>query len=938
MNSNIQIRGAREHNLKGVNVDIPRGKFTVITGVSGSGKSSLAFDTLYAEGYRKYMESLSVDARRQLEQMPRPNVDFIKGISPVVAIEQNSTLSSNPRSTVATATEIADYARLIWTLLGEQRCPADGAKIESKTLDECVDKVLALGEGVKAYILAQEFSAKSAVLKEELKNLAVKGWQRARVDGKIIDLDDEQAISAIKGNNLLLEIVIDRLVINPNMRSRIADSLELAFREGGGRARLFYQVGEKFKELNLNTALACVKCGKTYGELTPRMFSYNHPDGACEECSGIGKVMKFNPKLVVPDDTKSVRSGAIKPMRFGSKNMIIKRNAIFKQLAEQIPFDPKMPWKDLPEDVKKILLFGDEKRLFNLKIKRGKSRPEPTAYWGALAELDKVYKGICSDAFRARLSSYQISSTCEACNGTRLNARSNNIFVEGKTFGDFLAMTVENALKFVHKIKRSDKVASAISEALNGLEQRLGFLSKVGLSYVELRREYSTLSGGESQRIRLATQLGMDLVGVTYVLDEPSIGLHPSDNEMLFDALENLRDRGNTLVVVEHDKDAMLRSDHLIELGAGAGECGGNLVFEGTAKDCEKKSKTITGKYLAGELKITNPKILRPDSRFIKIKSAAENNLKNIDVDIPVGLMTVVCGVSGSGKSTLVNEILAKQAAYELNKAKQISGKHKGIEGLKYFEKCVRVDQSPIGRSPRSNPATYTKLFDLLRELFAQSPMAKARGYKAGRFSFNVKGGRCEHCQGDGSIELDMQFLGSVFVKCPSCNGARYNRETLDVLFKGLNIAQVLDLTVDEALELFRAQIKIKEKLETLQAVGLGYIKLGQASNTLSGGEAQRIKLSLELSKRQQGKSLYILDEPSTGLHFDDMSKLVNLLFKLRDAGNTIIVIEHHPDFIKNADHIIELGPNGGEHGGNLVFAGSFAELKKTKTLTSKFI
>jgi len=674
MNQNIEIRGAREHNLKNVNVDIPRGKFVVITGVSGSGKSSLAFDTLYAEGYRKYMESLSVDARRQLEQVGKPDVDFIHGISPVVAIDQHSTLSSNPRSTVATATEIADYARLVWALLGDQRCPDDGGKILNKTLDECVDAVTSLPEGSKAYILAQDFAGKAAAVREELKVLSARGWQRVRLNGKIEDLEFAEDIELPKSGAILLELVIDRLAISPASRSRIADSLELAFKEGGGKAKVSYCApdSEDWLDLPLNTALSCEKCGKIYEALTPRMFSYNHPDGACPECAGIGRAMKFNPALIVPDDSKSVRGGAIKPMRLGTRYVIIRRNAIFKQLAALVPFDPRMPWKNLPQDVKDLLVYGDPDRLFDLKLRRGTRKTEKVPYWGALAELDETYRATVSDTLRARLAAFQVSTVCGACKGSRLNPRARNVFVGGVSFDAFLAMSVERAAQFVATIERGGEVAQAVIEAIKGLQERLNFLCRVGLSYISLGREYSTLSGGESQRIRLATQLGMDLTGVTYILDEPSIGLHPSDNNMLFDALDNLRDKGNTVIVVEHDKDAMLRSEHLIELGAGAGELGGNIVFEGTAQRCMKDAATVTGRYLAGKIKVENPRgALKPDGRLIKIRGASEHNLKNINVDFPVGLMSVVCGVSGSGKSTLVNEILAKHAAYKLNGEKK---------------------------------------------------------------------------------------------------------------------------------------------------------------------------------------------------------------------------------------------------------------------------
>ncbi|MBO5255607.1 MAG: excinuclease ABC subunit UvrA, partial [Opitutales bacterium] len=669
----------------------------------------------------------------------------------------------------------------------------------------------------------------------------------------------------------------------------------------------------------LSTAFACEKCATIYQPLTVQSFSFNHPNGACKYCGGIGRVMRTNPKLAIPDETKSIKDGAIKAWRIGSKSIIIMHNRIMRQLAEQYPFSLTTPWKDLPEEIRNFLLYGDKDRIFSLRIRRGNTRPIAMTFDGILADVDRICFETSSDSVRARLSTFQTISICPECNGARLSARSRNVFVEDVSYDKFCSMSVGNALKFISKLVDNKKYAP-VQDAVKGLYERLTFLEEVGLSYIGLDREASTLSGGEAQRARLATQLGMDLTGVTYVLDEPTIGLHKSDNFRLINAIQKLKSRGNTVLLVEHDEDALNASDWIVELGKDAGEKGGELVFNGSVEACKQSEDSRTGMYLSGRKKIERPAPqLKLIDKYLTIKNASENNLKNINVKFPIGLFTVVCGVSGSGKSTLVNDILAKAAANKLNGAKEISGRHGGILGLENFTTCVRVDQSPIGKSPRSNPATYTKLFDLLRELYAQCPLSKARGYQAGRFSFNVKGGRCENCQGDGCIHLDMQFLGDVFVTCPSCNGKRYNRETLEVRYKGLNIAEALNLTVDEALEVFGAHPKILAKLQTLKDVGLGYIRLGQASNTLSGGEAQSIKLSLELSRRTRGQALYILDEPTTGLHWDDVDKLLKLLFKLRDAGNTIIVIEHHPDFIRLADYLIELGPTGGEKGGYLL-------------------
>lgn len=939
----MEIRGAREHNLKNVNLDIPRGKIVAFTGRSGSGKSSLAFDTIYAEGYRKYMESLSADARRLLSQIDKPAVESIRGLSPVIAIEQVKSLGSNPRSTLATLTEIADYARVLWSLAGEQCCPKDGGKISRRSVDECVDAVLALPQGSRVYILAPRGSFKLAAAKAEIKSLRQRAWQRARLNGEIFELDDPAAerelFEKFKSEKLLkLDLVIDRFPLSSAARGRIADSLELALREGADKALAAYSAGGKSGELVLSTAFACEKCGEIYAPLTVRNFSFNHPDGACKFCGGIGRVMRTSEKLAVPDDSKSVAGGAIKAWRVGAKSIIIAHNRILRQLAEQIPFDTSVPWRDLPAETRKILLYGDDSRTYFLRLKRGNCKAAEVHFGGVLAEVDRLCAETASDGLRARLSVFQMSSECPVCGGARFSERTRNVFVEGVSYDKFCAMSVAESLAFVKSLESLKKYDS-VRDAVNGLRDRLGFLNTVGLSYISLDREASTLSGGEAQRARLATQLGMDLTGVTYVLDEPTIGLHPSDDAMLIGALKTLKDRGNSVLLVEHDEAALRAADWVVELGPEAGEKGGELTFNGTLADCLKSKTSRTGMYLSGRAKIGRPSPrLSPANGWLTVKKARENNLKNIDVKFPVGLFTVVCGVSGSGKSTLVNDILAKAAAAKLNGAKEIAGAHGGIAGFDNFDTCVRVDQSPIGKSPRSNPATYTKLFDLLRELYAQTPLAKMRGYSAGRFSFNVKGGRCEHCRGDGSICLDMQFLGEVYITCPSCGGKRYNRETLEVRYKGLNIAEALNLTVDEALGVFAAYPRIVAKLKTLSDVGLGYIRLGQPANTLSGGEAQRIKLSLELSRRTHGRALYILDEPTTGLHWDDIDKLLKLLFELRDAGNTIIVIEHHPDFVKLADWLVELGPTGGAAGGNAVFEGTFDELKSADTPTAKFV
>ncbi len=922
--SHIHIKGAREHNLKNLELRLPRGKLLVITGPSGSGKSSLVFDTLYAEGYRKYMESLSTEARQVLAQLRRPDVDFIHGLSPVLAIEQRSG-GGSPRNTVATVTEIADYARLLWSVQAEQICPKDGGRIEPHSFDDCVDQVLRGAPGERIVLLAPWMTARPAVLRDELPALRQRGFQRVRIGGEIKALDDPQLLPA-GAKELAIDLVIDRLVALPEQRSRLADSLELAFREGQDRAIALVPgaAGGRGREILLSQTLSCAICGDVYDRLTPRHFSFNHQEGACPACGGLGRRMTFSAELVVPDPAKSVREGALKPWRIGGKNLIIRHNAILKQLAEQLPYDPEKPWRDLPEDVRHLLLHGAGERLFSFRLRRMK-QPKLMPFPGVLALLDQSWRETRSDGFRARLTAFQVSAECPACHGTRLNARAAAARLAGRGITDFLAMDVATAHAVARDLRGSLAGVEAVREVLAGVEQRLHFLLETGLGYLTLDREYATLSGGEAQRVRLATQLGMGLMGVIYVLDEPSIGLHAHDNRKLIETLAELRDRGNTVIVVEHDEETIRAADEMVELGPGAGTEGGEVLFQGSPGACMQlpASASRTGPYLAHTSRVTKDVRTRsPDGRWLTVRGAREHNLKNLDVSFPVGLVTCVTGVSGSGKSTLVNDILAASAARRLNRAKVLPGRHDGLEGLDHFEKTVRVDQEPIGRSPRSNPATYTKLLDLLRDLFARCPLAKVRGYRASRFSFNMRGGRCERCQGDGQIRLDMQFLADVYTECPSCGGQRFNRETLEVRFHGRNIAEVLALTVREAMQLFRNIPRLMEKLETLEAVGLGYLQLGQSAVTLSGGEAQRLKLSLELSRRQQGQTLYLLDEPTTGLHWIDIQRLMDLLFRLRDAGNSIVIIEHNLDVIALADWIIDLGPGGGSAGGELVYAG----------------
>lgn len=938
----IVVKGARENNLKNVTAEFPRGKLIGVTGVSGSGKSSLVFDVLAAEGHRKYVESLSPKARQALEKVRRPEVDFVEGLSPVLAIEQAVVRSAGPRSTVATATEVADYARLLWSTVGQPHCPIDGAVVSRRSLDDCVHQILSEGMDKRAILLAPFMSAKAAVLREELPALERRGFQRVRVEGQIKRLDDYELIpEKTRGRELKVEIVVDRLSVDQKSRSRIADSLELAFKEGDERAIVLIEdpIEKSFQEIFLSQSFACEECGKTYPTLTPRHFSWNHPDGACETCDGLGQVLSFREDLVVPDPSLSLAKGAIKPWRLGSRKMITLRKNILKALAEQASLDLKTPWSELSSEVRNFVLHGDKSATYELKLQVGRGRAKKQPFPGVMHDLSETMRNTSSEGLRAKLLTYQIGTLCSACEGSRLSSYARAVTLVGASIDTLLSGNAASAWSFVENKLLGNDRCEQVMDAVNGLHQRLGFLDQVGLGYLSLDRPYRTLSGGEAQRARLATQLGMGLVGVTYVLDEPTVGLHPADHDRLLTVLRGLRDRGNTVIVVEHDADTLLACDHLIEIGPGPGVDGGEMIFAGNLKACLSSSASRSGSFLSGKEEIEKDvKDKKPGKAELIVRSARANNLREIDVSFPVGLLTVVCGVSGSGKSTLVNEVLAKSAANSLHRAKQLPGAHSGIEGLEHFDQAVRVDQSPIGKSPRSNPATFVKLFDLLRKLFSQCSLSRVRGYGPGRFSFNLPGGRCERCKGDGMVKLDMQFLADVYVECESCKGRRYNRETLEVRFRGRNIAEVLDMTVSEAIDVFSKHPSILSKLETLDAVGLGYLQLGQAANTLSGGEAQRLKLSLELSRKQSGRALYLLDEPTTGLHWLDIQRLMDLLFKLRDAGNTLVVIEHNLDVIRMADHLIEIGPGGGDAGGNLIFEGSPQKLARQKTPTGKFL
>ncbi|MFR1708993.1 MAG: excinuclease ABC subunit UvrA [Clostridium sp.] len=937
MRNSIYIKGAKVHNLKNVDLEIPRDKFVVFTGLSGSGKSSLAFDTLYAEGQRRYVESLSAYARQFLGQMNKPDVEYIEGLSPAISIDQKTT-SRNPRSTVGTVTEIYDYLRLLYAKIGVPHCPKCGKEITQQTVDQMVDQVMDLPERTKVQILAPVIVGKKGEHVKVIENIKKNGYVRARIDGEILDLEEEN-IKLEKNKKHTIEIVIDRIVVKSGIESRITDSLESALKIGEGMAILNIIDGE---DILLSEKFSCVNCGISIGEIEPRTFSFNSPFGKCDECDGLGTLMEIDEDLVIPDKSKSILGGAILTLGEGSLKEDSWTRAILEALAKKGGFTLDTPIEQLSEENLNSILYGTNGEKLKIEYtKEFKTGIYNYAYEGIINNLKRRYMETNSDYIKKEVEEYMSDNPCPKCKGRRLSREALSITVGEKNISEFSDMSIIEELSFVDSLQLSKKDEIVAAQVLKEVKSRLNFLKDVGLSYLNLSRAAGTLSGGEAQRIRLATQIGASLMGVLYILDEPSIGLHQRDNDKLIKTLKHLRDIGNTLVVVEHDEDTMREADYLVDIGPGAGEHGGKIVAAGTVKQVMKCKESITGQYLSGRKTIDVPQVFRPidKNRVIKVKGAKENNLKNITVDFPLGLFTSVTGVSGSGKSTLVNQVLYKGLNRKLNNSKKLPGQHDEIIGAEQVDKIINIDQSPIGRTPRSNPATYTGVFDLIREIFAMVPEAKSRGYKQGRFSFNVKGGRCEACKGDGIIKIEMQFLSDVYVECEVCKGKRYNRETLEVKYKGKTIDDVLNMTVEEGLAFFENIPRISSKLQTLMDVGLSYIRLGQPSTTLSGGEAQRIKLAYELSKRSTGKTLYILDEPTTGLHIDDVSKLINILQRLVDGGNTVIVIEHNLDVIKCSDHIIDLGPEGGDKGGTIIVEGNPKEvIKCSKSYTGQYL
>lgn len=932
---NIIIKGARENNLKNVDLEIPRDKLVVFTGLSGSGKTSLAFDTIFAEGQRRYVESLSSYARQFLGQMEKPDVDYIEGLSPAISIDQKTT-NKNPRSTVGTVTEIYDYLRLLFARVGVPHCPKCGKVINRQSIDQIVDRVLAMPEESRIQILAPVIRAKKGEHRKIFENARKSGYVRVRVDGIIYDLSEEIDLDKQKKHSI--EIVVDRLVLRGDIRKRLADSLETALHLANGLCAVL--CGEEVFSFSQN--YACEDCGISLEELSPRMFSFNSPFGACPKCSGIGALKRIDPSLVLVSDELSVMEGAfhVSGWRAPDKEESV-ANAYYRALAKKYNFSLDVPVKKLPQNIIDIILFGTNGEEIEVEYrKNGRRTVYSTPFEGLVNNLQRRYDETTSEWAKADIESLMREIPCDACKGKRLRRESLAVTVGGKNIDEVCGLSVTKAVKFFSGLKFGKKDSVIAEQILKEILARLKFLENVGLEYLTMSRSAGTLSGGEAQRIRLATQIGSGLMGVLYILDEPSIGLHQRDNGKLIAALKNLRDMGNTLIVVEHDEETMLEADCIVDVGPGAGVNGGKIVACGTAEEIMQCRESITGDYLSGRKKIEVPKRRRERTeRVLKVIGAKENNLKNISVEIPLGQFVCVTGVSGSGKSSLINEILYKHLACRLNRAKMIPGKCKAIEGTDFLDKVIAIDQSPIGRTPRSNPATYTGVFGDIRELFAQTAEAKARGYNAGRFSFNVRGGRCESCSGDGIIKIEMHFLPDVYVPCEVCKGKRYNRETLDVTFKGKNIYDVLDMTVDEALEFFASIPRIKNKIQTMQDVGLGYIKLGQSSTTLSGGEAQRVKLATELSKRSTGRTIYILDEPTTGLHSADVHKLIEVLERLVEGGNTVLVIEHNLDVIKTADYIIDLGPEGGENGGTLVACGTPEEVAENdKSYTGMFL
>jgi excinuclease ABC subunit A len=928
----IVIKGAREHNLKNIDVTLPRDKLIVITGLSGSGKSSLAFDTIYAEGQRRYVESLSAYARQFLEQMQKPDVDYIEGLSPAISIEQKTT-SKNPRSTVGTVTEIYDYLRLLFARVGIVHCHKCGREIASQTVSQMVDKVMELPEGTKVQLISPVIRDRKGEYKKEFDQFRAKGFIRARVDGKMVDLGDE--ITLDKNKKHTIEIVVDRLVIKAGLEKRLADSLEVALRMGDGVV-LVDTGGEK--ELLFSEKSACVYCDISYPEITPRMFSFNNPHGACPECTGLGVKRYVSDDLVIPDDSLSLRQGAVHPW---SRKTALYYMQTLEAVAAHYGFSMSVPVKKLAKKTREIILRGsgeDEIKFFFEKEER--RHFYKGAFEGVIGNLERRYKETDSETIREEIERYMRLEPCVKCKGKRLRPEALSSLVGGISIIDVSAMSVKNAYTFMDSLKLDKQRLQIGRRILKEVIERLTFLKDVGLEYLTLDRASATLSGGEGQRIRLATQIGSSLVGVLYILDEPSIGLHHRDNRRLIDTLTRLRDIGNTVIVVEHDKDTIMSADYVVDLGPGAGVHGGEVVAAGTPAEIIANKNSLTGKYLAGEREIEAPRTRRKgNGGMLTIEGASQHNLKGVDVAIPLGAFTCVTGVSGSGKSTLILDILYKALARHFWGSHDRPGAHKAIKGLERIDKVIDIDQSPIGRTPRSNPATYTGVFNLIRDLYSQLPEARKRGYEPGRFSFNVKGGRCEACQGDGVIKIEMHFLPDVYVTCEVCSGRRFNRETLDVLYKGKSIADVLEMTIEEAYEFFRNHPAIENVLKTLVDVGLEYIKLGQSATTLSGGEAQRVKLSKELSKRATGSTLYILDEPTTGLHFEDIQQLLEVLNTLTDSGNTLVVIEHNLDVIKTADHIIDLGPEGGDGGGHIVAMGTPEEVAKVKeSYTGRFL
>ncbi len=924
MQNFIEIKGARENNLKNIDLTIPRDKLVVLTGLSGSGKSSLAFDTIYAEGQRRYVESLSSYARMFLGQMEKPDVDYIDGLSPAISIDQKTT-SKNPRSTVGTVTEIYDYLRLLWARVGTPHCPICGKEIKQQTIDQIIDQVLALPEATRIQVMAPVIRGKKGEHAKIFEDARRSGYVRCRVDGIAYDLSEEIKLEKNKKHNI--EIVVDRLVIREDIARRLTDSVEVASNLAGGLV-VINVVGED-RDILFSQNYACEDCGVSIEELTPRMFSFNNPFGACPTCTGLGSQLKVDPDLIIPNKNLSILEGAITASGWNN----IKSDGIsrmyFDALAKKYRFKLDTPVKDLPKEVLDVILYGTkgEELTLHYDQPRGKGTLHQ-AFEGICNNLERRYKETQSDAVRKELEDCMSQSPCPTCHGRRLRRESLAVTVGGIDIDTFCHKSVTEALDFMEHLELTETQQMIAAQILKEIKNRLGFLRSVGLQYLTLSRSAASLSGGESQRIRLATQIGSSLMGVLYILDEPSIGLHQRDNDKLLKTLQDLRDLGNTLLVVEHDEDTMRAADYIVDVGPGAGVHGGEIVAAGTPEEVMKTPGSITGDYLSGRRKIPVPEHRRPgNGKHLKIFGARENNLRGVDVDIPLGTFTCVTGVSGSGKSSLVNEILYKKLGADLNRVKVRPGKHDRIEGEEYLDKVIDIDQSPIGRTPRSNPATYTGLFNDIRELFASTQDAKTRGYGPGRFSFNTRGGRCEACQGDGLLKIEMHFLPDIYVPCEVCKGRRYNRETLEVRYKGKNIYEVLEMTVDEALPFFENLPKIYNRLKTLEEVGLGYVKLGQASTTLSGGEAQRVKLATELSKRSTGKTIYILDEPTTGLHSYDVQRLIDVLQKLVDAGNTIVVIEHNLDVIKTADHIIDLGPEGGDGGGTIVCTGTPEEV-----------